>query len=379
MTKQRGGEFSSLKDVLTRDTLIRDLLSDLPPTPLPARPSQPAPAPIPPAPTAKTSKRMMKRVEGAVRVKQERDEDSQNLGYLAKPFLLCGLPFKKPRAGTSVYERTNGDEMLKIIADPEYGLPFGGDILPIIWVCTLATLAKDKKTGKVPRVVEFKSGRDFLRAFGLTEDGRSYKLAQERFLRVFYSTFYWGKKDSNRAKLYRMHFFDAVDLWFSKDLDTHALPGEDFKNNRIKISEALAEDLEKHAPPLDLEMVKLWADKPGQLFFALWLVFRCFVARSRAEIPLMGPGSVMEQCGAEGYSGEDGPANFKRKVKGWLNGVKAVWRECPVNLAVVRGREVLVIEGHAKAIHPRRPGVDKPKEIRSYARVSGTERNPPKH
>ncbi len=304
------------------------------------------------------TKRASKQVDAALRVRAKRETKEQNLGYLAKPFILCGLPFQKPKKGVHIYKRVNGEDVLTIHCDPEHGMPFGDDMQALIWVSTLAVLDKDKHTGKVPRVVEFKSGREFLRAFDLPEDGPSYKRAQERFLRVFYSTYFFGKKNSSRAKLIRMHFFDELDLWFTKDIDTQTLPGEDFKNNRIKISEAFAEDLEAHHPPIDMEMVRMWTGKPGQLFFGLWLTYRCYAARGRVEIPLMGPNSVKEQCGAEGYNDpEDGPRNFRKKVQKWLDGVKAVWPDCPAELETSPHGDRLVIK-QARAIHARKT-VDK--------------------
>lgn len=303
-----------------------------------------------PTPASKPiSKRMEKRLEGIEHVKAKREEQSQQLGYLAKPFILCGFPFK-PIKG-SVYTRKNGDEFLKITGDPEHGLPFGADIQVPIWVSTLAVL--QMKDGNIPREIEFHRAADMLKAFGLPLDGRTYRRMQERFLRVFYATYFYGK-EGERAKIYSFRFFDEIDLWFTKDLDTPQLPGGDFKNNRIKISEAFAADLERHHPPVDLEMVKLWADKPGQLFFAMWLSYRCYTARGRVEIPLMGPGSVYEQCGAQGYADQDGLRNFRKKVTQWLKGVKSVWKECPVKVETSPRGDKLVIEKRAVAINPRK-------------------------
>jgi hypothetical protein len=113
-------------------------------------------------------------------------------------------------------------------------------------ISLIAAHGRDKNTGRIPRELEFASGADFLKAFGLPLDGPSYRRAQDRFLRVFYSTWFFGKKKERRAKMFRVQFFDEIDLWFTKDLDTPPLPGEDFKNNRIVLSERFAHDLELH-------------------------------------------------------------------------------------------------------------------------------------
>jgi hypothetical protein len=306
---------------------------------------------VSPEPPAKLSKRMGKRLDNIERVRLSREKEEQQIGYLAKPFLLCGLPFK-PVKNASLYERKNGNETLTITANPKHGLPFGADIQVLIWVSTLAVL--QKVDGKIPRVIEFESAAEMLKAFGLPLDGRTYQRMQQRFLRVFYSTFFYGR-EGQRTKLYSFRFFDDMDLWFTKDLQSSTLPGDDFTNNRIKLSEAFAEDLERHAPPIDLEMVKLWSDKPGQLFFALWLTYRCFTAKGRVTIPMMGSGSVYEQCGVDGYDDpENGMRNFRKKVTKWLQGVKAAWPECPVTLIPTPHGGSLVIEHKALAIHQRK-------------------------
>ena len=307
----------------------------------------------PEQPRLDISRRAQKRIEGIERIRLERREEKQKLGYLARPFILCGLPFK-PKKGQSTYKRVNGTESLEIIASPDYGLPFGADIQVLVWVSTLAVFQMKDNGGKIPRVITFRSGADFLKAFGLPLDGASYKRARDRFLRIFYSTFYWGEKGAKRDRMFRVHFFDQIDLWFSKDLDTDTLPGDEFEN-KIVLSEGFAADLEKHHPPIELSALAAWSDKPAQVYFYLWLVFRCYLAETRSEIPLMGRNSVFEQCGVEGYSGESGERNFVKKVSKWLAGVKAAWPECPASLSVgASGRRCLIIEGHARAIHERK-------------------------
>ena len=312
----------------------------------------------PPPKTAKprpVTKQDERRLDGVERIRAQREDDTQQVGYLAKPFLLLGLPFKPVKG--SYYKRTNGNEVLEVSAgSPDHALPFGEDILVLIWVSTLAVLSKDSQTGKIPRVIEFKRAADMLKAFGLPVDGRTYERMQERFLRVFYANFYYGMKNGKgRAKLYAVRFFDEIDLWFTRDLETESLPGDDFVNNRIKLSEAFAADLEAHSPPIDLEAVKMWANAPGQLYFYMWLVFRCYAARAESRIPLMGPTGIKEQCGVQGYGGEDGPSNFKRKVKGWLAGVKTAWPDCPVTLTSEGGADYLTIKRNRTGIKDRKP------------------------
>jgi hypothetical protein len=44
-------------------------------------------------------KRRMRKVESIECVQLNREADRQNLGYSSRPFVLCGLPVKRPAAG----------------------------------------------------------------------------------------------------------------------------------------------------------------------------------------------------------------------------------------------------------------------------------------
>jgi len=54
--------------------------------------------------------------------------------------------------------------------------------------------------------------------------------------------------------------FDKINLWFTKG-SIPAASRRGFKNNRIVLSEAFADDLELHLPPIDLNAIAAWSDK----------------------------------------------------------------------------------------------------------------------
>src|ERR1051325_1267372 len=111
-----------------------------------------------------------------VRIARERGE--QNIGVSSRPFVLCGLPIKRPKRGTLVYTRRNGRYRLGITAHPTWGLPFGQDRLIPIWVATLASVNKR-------RVIQFDSGAEILDLFSLPKDGPHYRRLIQGFQRIF--------------------------------------------------------------------------------------------------------------------------------------------------------------------------------------------------
>jgi len=84
------------------------------------------------------SKQKLRQAEGGCMVRLKREEGKQNVGFSSRPFVLCGLPVRKPSADEMLYERRNGDFVLQITGHPSYGLPFGQDRVVPIYLATLA-------------------------------------------------------------------------------------------------------------------------------------------------------------------------------------------------------------------------------------------------
>jgi len=116
----------------------------------------------------KISKQVWRQPEGNQLVHLKREQREQNLGFSSRPFVLCGLPARRPPAGQLLFERRNGHFVLEVTAHPNYGLPFGQDrIVPIF----LATLAVRQQS----QTIRFKSGAEMLDTFGMNKGGKEYR------------------------------------------------------------------------------------------------------------------------------------------------------------------------------------------------------------
>ncbi|HEX4165763.1 MAG TPA: hypothetical protein VHZ55_09840, partial [Bryobacteraceae bacterium] len=73
------------------------------------------------------AKQKLRQAEGSCIVRLKRAEGKQNVGFSSRPFVLCGLPVRKPPRNESLYERRNGNFVLQVTGHPNYGLPFGQD------------------------------------------------------------------------------------------------------------------------------------------------------------------------------------------------------------------------------------------------------------
>src|SRR5215471_12579557 len=96
------------------------------------------------------TKRKFKQLESICLVRQQRASGRQELAFNARPFVLCGLPLRRPLKDQLTHSRHSGKFFLQILGHPDYGLPFGQDRLIPIWVATLAPKQKS-------RIVHFQS------------------------------------------------------------------------------------------------------------------------------------------------------------------------------------------------------------------------------
>jgi hypothetical protein len=131
------------------------------------------------------TRRRIKKLDAIAEIHERRHDDKTEKAYSARPFVLCGIPVRRPGKSSLEYSRQNGRYRLRVIGHPDYGLPFGQDRLLLIWIATMAVWQKTRE-------IRFRSAAAILEAFGLPKDGRYYKRLIAGFERIFYSTFFFS-------------------------------------------------------------------------------------------------------------------------------------------------------------------------------------------
>lgn len=276
------------------------------------------------------SRQKHRRLESIEVVRSEREEDRTALAFHSRPFVMCGMPIRRPPAGTLQYTRRNGRFKLEIIAHPEFGLPFGQDRLIPIWVATLAVKQKS-------RTVIFRSAAEILDYFDLPKDGPHYRRLVDGFKRIFASSVFFGTDAAGHSEqtvwdYRRFHFFDRLRLWCNPEPE-HLLDGMDPSANVICLSEAFWQEIPAHPIPVNANVVRALSGNPGCLDFYMWLSWRCFHAKRSERIPLFGPGGLDHQLGVLEYSRD---RNFRKRLKEWLRLVLLCWPACPARLDAER-------------------------------------------
>ena len=272
------------------------------------------------------SRQRLRRAEAIACVRLKRQEASQNLGFASRPFVLCGLPVKRPAAGQHLHERRNGQFLLQVTGHPAYGLPWGQDRLVPIFLATLAIKQRS-------RVIHFRSAAQMLDTFGMQQGGTQYRRLMGAFQRIFGATIFFGT-DMQRERATVIHrarfnFMSEARIWYSRNSaqDT-LLPGE--LQNEIVLSEEFFREILDHPIPTDMEAARVLSCSPAALDLFTWLSYRCFIAKGREWVPLFGPAGLVNQLGSSDYAR---PRRFREKLEGWLDLVRTLWPECPAGIS----------------------------------------------
>jgi hypothetical protein len=319
-------------------------------------------APCPPAsasftplgsifPSVGITKHRIKQLEKVVLVREQRETHRQQLAYNARPFVLCGIPLRRPPTNQLLHSRHSGKFFLQISAHPQFGLPYGQDRLIPIWVATLALQQKCC-------TVRFGTASQMLDFFELPKDGPHYCRFMQGFQRVFAATIFFQTDDQPRGGSVldwsRFHFFDRLRLWFSScDIRQPCQPEQN--DNAITLSEEFYREIDQHRIPVERAAVAALANAPGALDFYIWLVWRTWAVKGPpVRIHLFGPNGLCEQLGSQAYSGD---RYFRRKIIHWLRQVKALWPECPASLSNDGQLLVVACSRHSSAIFRNRNGL----------------------
>jgi hypothetical protein len=287
------------------------------------------------------SKRQVRRAEAIELVRHRRDTAQQRLAFASRPFVLCGLPIRRPPQSRLVYERRNGFFTLQITGHPDFGLPFGQDRLVPIFLATLA-LRQQSQT------IRFRTAAEMLEIFGMHKGGKEYRRLVAAFERIFGATIFFGTDTlSGSAKVVqrsRFNFLREAQIWYDRAPDPQVL-SQNFENV-IVLSDEFYQETVAHPVPTDLEAVKVLAAAPAVLDLFMWLSYRCFKARGPESIPIFGELGLVHQIGTVEYSR---PRRFRAMLEQWLGTIRVIWPECPARLSA-DGQSLTV--DHATAVVP---------------------------
>jgi hypothetical protein len=168
------------------------------------------------------SKRKLRQADVIELVRGRRETAHQSLGFASRPFVLCGLPIKKPKLGELLHERRNGKFVLQVTGHPSYGLPWGQDRLVPIFLATLAVRQQCQ-------TIRFRSAAEMLDTFGMQQGGTQYRRLIASFQRIFGATIFFGTdiQHDKTAVIHqaRFNFMTEARIWYARDHEQQTPPG----------------------------------------------------------------------------------------------------------------------------------------------------------
>lgn len=271
------------------------------------------------------SKQKLRQAEAVRLVRVNRESGTQTLGFASRPFVLCGLPVKRPRRGRLLHERRNGQFLLQVTGHPTYGLPWGQDrLVPLL----LATLAVRQRK----QTITFQSAAEMLDTFGMQQGGSQYRRLVAAFQRIFGATIFFGSDTQTQKALVthhaRFNFMREARIWYSRDPNQSSLPGG--FENEIVLSDEFFREVTTHSIPTDLEAAKALSCAPAALDLFMWLSYRCFTAKTQERLPIFGDFGLAAQLGSADYAR---PRKFRERLDRWLDLIRSLWPDCPAQIS----------------------------------------------
>lgn len=255
------------------------------------------------------SKQKLHKIERIELIRIKQKQGQKTLAFTSRPFVLCGLPLRRPAQNTLLHERRNGHFKLQIAGHPEFGLPYGQDRLIPIFLATLAVRQQSQ-------IVRFKSGATILEIFGMSKGGKEYRRVVAAFERIFGAPFSLVPSRlpglSKVVHYARFNFMQEARIWYE---------GFFTQENIVVLSDQFFAEVMAHPIPANLDAITLLVPTPGALDLFLWLSYRSFTLKTQQSIPLFGPFGLAAQLGSVEYSR---PRRFAAKLQEWLELIKRI-------------------------------------------------------
>ncbi len=196
--------------------------------------------------------------------------NSKTIGYITSILACTSMPYSNIK--NTFFKRSNGNMTLKIIADPEYGLPYG--IIPriiMIWLCTEVKLTKSS------RLYLGKNQNEFIKKLGLSPTGGKYgsiNRIKNQMIRLFHSTMSLTYHYKNIHKFSNLTIVDNIFFSWEK---------KKFFNNEIKLSDKFYKEIKRTSLPIDLRVIKIMRS-PLAIDIYMWLTWRTRIIDSKKNV-----------------------------------------------------------------------------------------------
>lgn len=287
--------------------------------------------------------------EAVQRIKERPAAADNAIGYYLPAFINTPLPHSKPDLPHNLYKRFNGDYIMRLVADPEYGFPHSGKARIIIsWMIT--QLFKNhhsmKKSGTDMTVVNARAREVFrgsisemLRSMGYESHGGEngqITLVKAQLMAIIMSHYKWEKKNKHSD------IYEGQDGFLFTDQTTINWRSGHWNEvtSYIELNPAIYQYIlgkrDGFAPfPIDLRAFGALRESPMAMDLYCWLTrkmykiirspkrHRCFSCTHKTH-PFSIPWSALHSQFGAGYNRQIDFTNFAKKA---IKKIKLLWKD----------------------------------------------------
>jgi hypothetical protein len=232
-------------------------------------------------------------------IETESAREAGALGYMARALVQATMPHK--RTAGEVFLRRNGQLTLRMMADPEVGLPYG--TLPrllVAWLTTEAARTKERTLVMGPTLSAFMAKLDLTPSGGARGDSTRLKEQLQRTFSCAIACLY----NAQEYQAYmRFALADQYILWWDKKR-----PDEVTWQSTVTLGERFFEEAVGCPVPVDMRVLKALTRSPLAIDIYTWLSYRMSYLKRRTAIPW---GALQAQFGSDYPLTARGRRNFK--------------------------------------------------------------------
>jgi len=259
----------------------------------------------------------------AVLATQEKDAiEAGALAYMPRSVVMVSFPHSKPDG--LIYHSKNGNFSLTMMANPEFGLPYGSLArLLIAWLVRQVKLTQS-------RVIYLgETFASFLREFNLSQSGGKRGDAtylRDQMQRLFTTSISWVYHNKKEGICQGENFpvANSFQLWWDPVKITE---NQCLFHATITLSEEFYKELMKCPIPVDFRVLQALRRSPLQIDIYVWLTYRLPYLECETFISWKG---LRPQFGANYANSAQGLRDFKKQFLKALHIVQLFYEKAEV-------------------------------------------------
>jgi len=277
-------------------------------------------------------------ISEAMAIEAEEAKEAGALGFMARAMVQATMPHSKTTE--HVFERTNGNYSLVMMAPPKIGLPYGSiPRLLMAWITTEAVRIKS------PELVLGNTLSSFMSKLGLVPTGGrwgSITRLRHQSHRLFASSVSCSYEAENEVGEQGYRIAKNHHLWW----DPKNVNQTSIFQSTVTLSRDFFDEIIERPVPIDMRALKALKQSPMALDIYCWTTYRMFYLKKPTTIPW----PLLQMQFGSGYPiDQQGQRDFKKAFLRHLKKVELVYPDLRLDPSE-KGIELAPSKTHVKGI-----------------------------